>query len=255
MAFIPSLLLFSLAAAVAAGAGVAALALWPDGTRRASGLLEAGAGGALLVMGAAYLAPEALHLYPAAWLLILIGVALGVALHRGAAALAGPRAGALTLLAGLALHSLLDGVAFAVSLAADPVFGLGSAVGLVLHDAPKALFAFVLLRRAGFGARAGAAGAMLTAAGFTALGAFAAAPVAGALPLSALGAFTGLASGLLIYSGLACLMTLRERPVWLKAATAGAVSVAIFFLGQLGHSHAPAGDTGAAPVMQTAQIE
>src|SRR5690606_2954490 len=237
MTTLSALILFALAATVAAGIGVAILAAWPDLARRASGLLEAAAGGALLVMGAAYLAPEALRLYPGAWVPIAGGVVLGVAVHRLAAALAGPRAGALTLVAGLGLHSLMDGAAFAVSLSADPVFGLGSAAGLVTHDAPKALFAFVLLRRAGLGARTAAAGAMLTAAGLTAAGASATAPAAGALRLSALGAASGLAAGLLIYSGLACLMTLRERPLWLKAAVAGAAAIAMAFVGQLGHPH------------------
>lgn len=244
------ILLFSLCAAVAAGAGVA-LASWPMLARGAAGLLEAAAGGALLVMGAVYLTPEALHLYPGAWTLILGGLVLGAGLHRGAAMTAGARAGALTLLAGLCLHSLLDGVAFAVSLAADPIFGLGSAAGLVLHDAPKALFAFVLLRRAGFGTGASGAGAMLTAAGFSALGAAAAAPVAGALPLEAMGAVTGLAAGLLIYSGLACLVTLRQRPVMAKAVAAGAAAVAIAGVGQLGHTHPDA--EGARPAAQLAE--
>jgi ZIP family zinc transporter len=244
-------LLFSLAATASAAAGVAALAAWPALAQGASGLLEAAAGGALLIMGVAYLAPEALHLYPAAWGMIAFGVALGAALHRGASILAGARAGALTLLAGLALHSLLDGVAFAIALAADPVFGLGSAAGFVLHDAPKALFAFVLLRRAGFGAAASAAGAMLVAAGFSALGAFAAAPVADGLPLPALGALTGIAAGLLVYAGLACLFTLRQRPFLAKAASAAAAAAAIAVIGQFGHTH-PDGEGAVAA--QSAQI-
>ena len=235
------ILLFSLAAALAAAAGVICLACWPALARGAAGILEAAAGAALLVMGAVFLAPEALHLYPVAWGMIALGAATGAALHRGAFLLAGARAGAMTLLAGLALHSLLDGVAFVIALAADPVFGLCSAAGLVLHDAPKALFAFVLLRRAGFGSAAAAGGAMLVAAGFSAAGAVAAAPVAGDLPLPALGAVTGLAAGLLIYGGAVCLVTLRARPVTAKLVSAGAAAAAIVVLGQFGHTH-PDGD-------------
>ena len=241
------ILLFSLSATAAAAAGVAMLAAWPALAQRASGLLEAAAGGALLVMGALYLAPEALHLYPGAWALILVGAALGFGLQRAASLLAGGRAAALSLLAGLGLHSLLDGAAFAISLTADPIFGLGSAAGLVMHDAPKALFAYVLLHRAGLRVGGAVIGAMFTAAGLSALGAVAAAPVADALPLRALGGLTGLASGLLIYSGLACLVTLRERPVWLKAAAAGTAALAIAWVGQLGHSHVEAGIAPAPP--------
>src|SRR5690554_3707092 len=100
--------LFSLLAAAAAAIGVAAFILWPGAARRGGAHLEAAAGGALLVMGLVLLAPEALHLSPHAWIAILAGVALGAGLHRGAILLSGPRAGTITLLSGLGLHSLLD---------------------------------------------------------------------------------------------------------------------------------------------------
>jgi hypothetical protein len=251
MISLSAIALFALFAVGAAALGIAALALWPSGAQRASDLLEAAAGGALLVMGLGFLAIEAAGLSPAAPVLIVIGVGLGAALQWGAARAAGPGAGALTLLAGLGLHSLLDGAAFTIALSADPAFGLGSALGLVTHDAPKALFAFVLLRRAGQGPVMAGGGAMVLAAGLSALGAFGAVPAVGGLTLESLGALIALAAGLLAWSGAACLATAFKRPSAARAAAAAAGAGLVLLVGWAGHAWDQAGAddprTAAAP--------
>lgn len=228
--------LFSLFAIAAAAAGVGALAFWPGAAQRASGVLEAAAGGALLVMGLGFLAAEAMALHPMAWALIAAGAALGAALQYGAALTAGARAGALSLLAGLGLHSLLDGAAFTISLSADPAFGLGSALGMVVHDAPKALFAFVLLRRAGLGARSGAVGALVLAAGLSALGAVASVPAVDGLTQERLGGLIALAAGLLAWSGAACLVTAFRQPAAAKFGAALASAALVAAISWAGHA-------------------
>ncbi|MFP4519981.1 MAG: ZIP family metal transporter [Oceanicaulis sp.] len=209
---IATTLLFGALAALMSGLALFLMRFASGFTRANAPLLAAFAGGIVVTMALVKLLPEALHLSEQAPWLVLAGFGFGFVLHAlaGAAGHGKPdmavRRASLAAAAAVSLHSVLDGLVYAVSFEVDPVIGLSAASGLVLHEFPEALICFVLLQRAGAGDRTALIGAFI-ASGFTTLASAAlAAPYTGALEPQTLGALFAVVAGLLLHTGAAHLL-------------------------------------------------
>ncbi|MFW5660429.1 MAG: ZIP family metal transporter [Oceanicaulis sp.] len=197
--------------ALAAGVAAAALLLARVSagfTRANAPIFAAFAGGILVTLALAHLLPRALEITPNAPWWVLAGFAGGFLLHALSGGAAHHperfrRAAALAPVLAIGVHSILDGVVYAVTFAVDPLAGIGAASGLVLHEFPEALVCFVLLQRAGLGDRSSLVLAFLTAGVTTFAAAAIAAPYAGALGEERLGILFAIAAGLLLQVGSA----------------------------------------------------
>lgn len=111
------------------------------------------------------------------------------------------RAVALLPLVGIALHSLIDGATYAVAFAVDSTTGILAVAGLMLHEFPEGIIAYMLLLRGGFSARAALLLAFAGAAATTPLGMLLSWPFVGALEGALLGNIFALAAGVLLFVG------------------------------------------------------
>lgn len=111
------------------------------------------------------------------------------------------RAVALLPLAGIAIHSTIDGAAYAVSFAIDTTTGILAVFGLMLHEFPEGIVAYMLLLRGGFSPRAALLLAFVGAAASTPLGMLLSWPFVAALEGPLLGNIYGLAAGVLLFVG------------------------------------------------------
>lgn len=119
------------------------------------GVFAGFAAGALITVTLVHLLPEAYHSRPDAPRWTLLGFALGYLFNRGVLAMGGHsheadgrRLTAILAVVGIAFHSLVDGLAHAVTFAYEFHTGLLTAIGLILHEAPEALVVLVLLTHA-----------------------------------------------------------------------------------------------------------
>ncbi len=133
---------------------------------------------------------------------------------------------------GIGLHSLVDGVIYAVTFRVDAFTGWLAALGMVLHEFPEGIVTFVLLSRGGLGRRRAMGWAFVAAAATTPLGALLAYPAVGAISDPALGGMLALSAGALIYVGASHLLPAARREArryGIVAVLAG-VLVAVAFL-------------------------
>ena len=238
-------ILFGLAAALTAACALFLARRAARFTRANAPLFAAFAGGVVITIALVHLTPEALQMSAQAPWLVLAGFAAGFVLHAVVGAAASTpgrigRAAALAPVIAIALHSVLDGVVYAVVFAVDTFTGAAAALGLVLHEFPEALICFVLLQRAGFTDRTSLVLAFF-AAGVTTLAAAAgAAPFAAALDPAALGALFALVAGLLLHVGAAHLLHEAGEAGLVKgpaAVFAGAAVAAGITLAHGPHAH------------------
>ncbi len=130
---------------------------------------------------------------------------------------------------GIGLHSLLDGVVYAITFNVSVLTGTLAATGMVLHEFPEGIVTYVLLLRGGFTPRKAWLLAFVAAALTTPLGTIAAFPVLHQINQTVLGALLALSSGALVFVGATHLLPMAEhdeRPYNL-AAMAGGVVVAL----------------------------
>lgn len=245
-----------LAGAIAAGVstlGLIAAVFTGAWARKRMGLFAAFAAGALVTVSVTHLIPMALAGGEGAPYWILAGFAGGFLLNRGVLALSesagrAALAAGLTPALGIAFHSFLDGVAYAVTFTVDIAAGALTALGLILHELPEAVIVFSLLAGAGFSTRAAFLIAFVAAALTTPLGAVVAQHSLGALEGPALNTLFAVAAGLLLYIGAAHLLPHVERErSWLAAPAALAGALTALFAetthshdhhGPVGHTHA-----------------
>jgi zinc transporter ZupT len=132
-------------------------------------------------------------------------------------------------LLGIGLHSLLDGVVYAITFSVSVLTGTLAAIGMVLHEFPEGVLTYVLLLRGGFTPKKSWLLAFLAAALTTPLGTVAAFPIIHEIDQTVLGALLALSSGALVYVGATHLLPLaeREEKPYSLAAMAGGVVVAL----------------------------
>ena len=163
-------------AAAMSAAGVGFALVWAAAARRVSDYLGLFAGAVLLLVAAFHLAPEALRGGHDAWLFLVSGAAVGVAievLFRTRPQPDGPGAiklAATLALLVLALHSALDGAVYTATFWKNPGSGLLASLGLILHEAPEGVVAMALAMQLGLRASAAAVVAIAASSLTTPLG-------------------------------------------------------------------------------------
>jgi zinc and cadmium transporter len=132
-------------------------------------------------------------------------------------------------LLGIGLHSMLDGVVYAITFSVSVLTGILAATGMVLHEFPEGIVTYVLLLRGGFTPSKAWLLAFLAAALTTPLGTFVAIPMIHQLNQAVLGALLALSAGALVYVGATHLLPLAEREErpYSLAAMGGGVAVAL----------------------------
>ncbi|MGC9359837.1 MAG: ZIP family metal transporter [Anaerolineae bacterium] len=130
---------------------------------------------------------------------------------------------------GIAIHSFIDGVIYAVTFNVSVFTGVLAAVGMILHEFPEGIVTFVLLERGGIGRRKATLYAFLAAAAFTPVGALVAYPLLRGISDSALGAMLAASAGALVYVGASHLLPAveKERRRYSMLALVAGVAVAV----------------------------
>ncbi|MEE9379941.1 MAG: ZIP family metal transporter [Hyphomonadaceae bacterium] len=233
-------LFFGLIAAFATVLGLLAVALRGDWSEKYSGLFALAAGGMLLTLTLLHIAPEAIERSSVAPQLILAGFLGGLMINylvriffpdRGAEM---GRAGAITPLVAIAIHSFLDGAIYAVTFSASFEAGVYASSSLILHELPEGIMAFAILRRYGFTNRSSFIWGFLAAGLTTPLGVLLSEPFVYGLGDQWVGGLFAVSAGLLLYVATGPLMEpMRDEPKTLSLAALGsgvAIAVAMVML-------------------------
>lgn len=183
------------------------------------GVFAGFAAGALITAALVHLLPEAYASRADAPRWALLGFALGFLFNRGVLAMGGhtheadgKRFTAMLAVAGIAFHSLVDGLAHAITFAYEFQTGLLTAIGLILHEAPEALVVLVLLTQAGFAAGRAVVITFVAAGLTTPLGALLGTWMLGLhIDDGALAALLAIAAGLLLFVGAGHLLPHVEK--------------------------------------------
>jgi zinc transporter ZupT len=129
---------------------------------------------------------------------------------------------------GIALESLIDGAAIAVSYAADPALGLLVAAAVFIHEMPRGLATTAIMRGAGYGIPTTLA-VLAIDAGFAPLGAL----LGNAVPVAWLDPLLGVAAGMFLYVGAGDLLPEANRhPGW-RVMLATLTGALVIWLGSL----------------------
>lgn len=256
-------LLFGLTAAFVTTLGLITVSTRGDWSARYSGLFALAAGGMLVSLTLLHIAPEAFELSAHAPTFLMVGFFGGLLLHFGIGALFPEssdhgRVAAITPLAAVAVHSLIDGVIYAVTFAASFSSGVYAAASLMLHEFPEGVIAFAILRRHSFSNREAFFWAFLAAALTTPLGVVVASPFMYGLTPDVLGSLFAVSAGLLLYVSTGPLMEpLEEEPPLRSLLALGAgVSLAVLIALMPLHPHEDeGGDIAPAPHALATQPE
>ena len=114
-------------------------------------------------------------------------------------------------LAGIGLHSFLDGVIYSVTFNVDVYTGALAAIGMVLHEFPGGIVTFLLLERGGFSKRKSALYAFVAAAISTPLGTLVSYPFIDRIARPTLGLLLAVSAGALVYVGASHLLPEVEK--------------------------------------------
>ena len=114
-------------------------------------------------------------------------------------------------LLGIGLHSMLDGVVYAITFSVSLLTGALAATGMILHEFPEGIVTYVLLLRGGFTPNKAWFLAFLAAALTTPIGTLATVPMIHQIDRTVLGALLAVSAGALVYVGATHLLPLAER--------------------------------------------
>lgn len=201
-------LLFALLAAGVATLGLVAVGRWGWINQASASLLGIAAAGLLLTISFLHLFPEAISRSLDAPVMMAAGFLFGLLLTHAGRALSGApplqsggpdRNEALTSVIAIALHSLLDGMIYSVTFAADFSSGVFASLGLILHEFPEGIIAFAILRQYGMTPGRALAFAFFAAAATTPLGVVLASPMIGVIGLDAVNLGFAASVGLIFY--------------------------------------------------------
>jgi zinc and cadmium transporter len=191
------------------------------------------AAGALITVSFLHIIPHAFSMTEHAPLYLLVGYLAFHLINRFIHAYVCDKAPATAIglipLLGIGLHSMLDGVVYAITFSVSVLTGTLAAIGMVLHEFPEGIVTYVLLLRGGFTPKKAWLLAFLAAALTTPLGTVVAIPMIHEIDQVVLGALLALSSGALVYVGATHLLPLaeREEKPYSLAAMAGGVVVAL----------------------------
>lgn len=150
-----------IAAAALSAAGVIFAMLTATTARRIADFVAFVGGGVMLAVAALHLAPEVIQSGTLGrWLLIggaLVGVGLEALFQLGAnrpGATTAVRTAAIAALGVLSIHSLADGAVYGAAFAHNHGTGMLASLGLIFHEAPEGVVAFMLALQLTSGPRA-----------------------------------------------------------------------------------------------------
>lgn len=105
----------------------------------------------------------------------------------------------ITAVEGIAIHSFVDGMIYAVTFSSSVLTGILAGLGLVIHEFAEGVITFSVLIEGGFSKKKAVLYALLTSSLTTPLGAFLAYPFVKSLNQPVLGLALGFVVGVLIY--------------------------------------------------------
>lgn len=105
----------------------------------------------------------------------------------------------ITAAEGIGIHSLIDGVIYAVTFSASILTGLLAGIGLVVHEFAEGVIVYLMLLKSGINKKRAVLYALLISSLTTPLGAFVAYPFVSKLNQSYLGLMMGFVAGVLLY--------------------------------------------------------
>ncbi|NPV07373.1 MAG: ZIP family metal transporter [Anaerolineae bacterium] len=236
-AFVP-VLIASVLAGFATMTGIVLVSLYGHWARRNSIYFASFAAGALISVSFLHLIPESMEMTSNGPLYLLAGF-LGLYLlnrvmhlhsghehnHLESAVHIAESTGVVTVL-GIGFHSFIDGVIYSVTFNVSVLTGALAAIGMVLHEVPEGVIAFVILHRAGYSRKGAFLGATLAAAVSTPLGALLSFPFVDSIAAADLGLMLALAGGVLLYVGASHLLPEVEREN--RASTVLALAAGVF---------------------------
>jgi len=124
---------------------------------------------------------------------------------------------------GIAFHSFVDGVIYAVAFNVDALTGVLTAIGLVLHEFPEGIVTYALLLRSGFRTSMALVLALAAAAATTPLGTLVSHPLIADIEPVSLGAMLAVTAGMLVYVGATHLLChAQQEPRRYSAVAMGA---------------------------------
>lgn len=238
----------SLIAALVSLAGISAILIVGARAHRLSAYLSAFATGFLSVTVLFHLFPEAIDDSPDAWIWTFVAFAVMAALgiliqifFQRRSEYPSLAFGYVSIIA-LSFHSLVDGGVYAASFHDEVLTGILAVTGLILHEFPEGIIAYLFLRAAGHNSLQSAVGAFLAAGVSTIFGA-----VVGTVLISdvldepPIGALYGASSGALAYVLLVHLIPHAIRTPRRRGYLAASIGVVIATLAviaeTLNHAH------------------
>jgi zinc transporter ZupT len=114
-------------------------------------------------------------------------------------------------MAGIGLHSFIDGIIYSVTFNVGIFTGVLAAIGMVLHEFPEGIVTFLLLEQAGFNRRKAVIYAFLAAGLSTPLGTLISYPFINNFSKSTLGILLAVSAGALVYVGASHLLPQVEK--------------------------------------------
>jgi zinc and cadmium transporter len=228
----------SAAAAVVTALGIHVVRRFENWARDNAVYFISYAAGVLVSASFLHLVPESFAMSPRAAWLLLAGFAGMHLFHRFLCAfvcerhhLIQPGIG-VTPVIGIAFHSFIDGMVYAVTFEVSVLTGTLAAVGMVLHEFPEGIVTYLLLLHGGFQRRTALFTALAAAAVTTPLGMLVAYPYVSRIDLPTLGALLSLSAGMLVYVGAVHLLPEAEhqRRPFAWAAFLGGVATAVLMV-------------------------
>lgn len=207
----------SFLASVVTGAGILVTKRFEDRASRYSSYLRSFAAGILITVTLTHLLPESAEMQddaPVYWLSGFLGIyllnhLLNLYLCQGEACPA-EETGVIPAV-GIAFHSLVDGIIYAVTFQVSVFTGILAAIGMVLHEFPEGIVTFLLLKESGLEQSKAMTYALLMAALSTPLGTLISLPLVRVIDRAQLGALLGLTAGVLIYVAASHLLPEVQR--------------------------------------------
>jgi zinc and cadmium transporter len=105
----------------------------------------------------------------------------------------------ITAAEGIGIHSLIDGIIYAVTFSVSILTGILAGVGLVIHEFAEGVITYLVLMKGGMSEKKAMVYAFFIASLTTPIGAFLAYPFISKLEDNALGIMLGFVSGVLLY--------------------------------------------------------
>ncbi len=143
----------------------------------------------------------------------------------------------ITAAQGIAIHSFVDGVVYAVTFEASVLIGIMSAGGLIVHEFAEGVITYLVLMKGNIHKRTAMVYAFIIASLTTPLGAFAAYPFVRSIGNNALGMMLGFVSGVLVYVSASHLLPEARAHEKRHSLLAFISGVAIALVIAFSHSH------------------